>query len=98
MRDHRVDRGLFAVELLPDHGSAMRAGKNIRPRRIAVGAAKRNRIGERTAFVLRAGIEQPLAGLAVSVPAHMVGARGRNRKTGTMMRARGNLPVVVADA
>src|SRR4029450_7738267 len=98
MRDHRVDRGLLAVELLPDHGGAAQPGQHVRPCWIAIGTAKRKRIGERTALVLRAGIEQPLAGLAVGVPAHVIGAGGRDRKTGPMMWARGNLPVVVADA
>src|SRR6185369_10413169 len=98
MRDHRVDRGLLAVELLPDHGGAARTGQHVRPRGIAIGTAERNRIGKRSALVLRASVEQPLAGLAVGVPAHVIGARGRDRKTGAMMRARGNLPVVVTDA
>src|SRR6185369_6388576 len=97
MRDHRVDRGLLAVELLPDHGGAARTGQHVRPRGIAIGTAERNRIGKRSALVLRASVEQPLAGLAVGVPAHVIGARGRDRKTEAMMRARENLPIVITN-
>src|SRR6185436_4324411 len=46
----------------------------------------------------RAGIKQPLARLAIGVPGHMISACGRDRKTWPMMRARSNLPIVLADA
>src|SRR3569833_2838574 len=98
MRNHRIDRGLLAVEFLPDHGGAARTAQHIRPRRVAIGTTELKRTRERPALVVRARIEQPLARLASGVPSDMIGARRCDRKARTVMRACGNLPVVVADA
>src|ERR1700738_3869904 len=98
MGRHQIDRRFLAIELLPYDRRAMRSRNDVWPGGISIGPADRKWIGKRPALVLRAGVEKPLAHLAIGVPGHVIGTCRRDRQTGSMMGAGGNLPVILADA
>src|SRR4051794_12826347 len=95
-RDLQIDRGLVAVELLPDHKGVTGAREQIGPARIAVCLPDRNGSGKGPAAVARTRIEQALAVLSAGVPCHVVRAGGRNRKARAVMRTGIDLPIVNA--